>query len=46
MARVLDVIVVRTQVDQGSLIKCELISVLKLLDCGEQEDTVITIHFN
>ena len=46
MARVLDVIVVRTQVDQGSLIKCKMIGVLKLLECGEQDDTLITVHFN
>jgi len=46
IALLLDVIVLGTQVDQGSLIKCNLTGVLKLLDCGEQGDTVIAVHFN
>ncbi|MFB3058047.1 MAG: inorganic diphosphatase, partial [Ignavibacteriaceae bacterium] len=41
-----EVVVLKTKVDSGSLIKCEMICVLKLLDCGEQDDTVIAVHFN
>lgn len=40
------VIVLLTQVDRGGIIKCEMIGVLKLLDIGEQDDTLIAVHFN
>jgi len=46
IALILDVIVLGTQVDRGSVIKCEMIGVLKLLDSGEQDDTLIAVHFN
>lgn len=40
----LDVIVLGEQVDRGSVLKCKLIGVLKLLDGGEQDDKLIAIH--
>jgi hypothetical protein len=40
------VIVLQTQVDRGSVIKCKMTGVLKLLDSGEQDDTLIAVHFN
>ena len=38
------VIVLLTQVDRGSVIKCKLIGVLKLLDYGEHDNKLITAH--
>lgn len=40
----LDVIVLGSQVVRGSVLKCKLIGVLKLLDGGEQDDKLIAIH--
>jgi len=40
----LDVIVLGPSVERGSVIKCKLIGVLKLLDGGEQDDKLIAIH--
>jgi len=40
------VIVLQTQVDRGSVIKRKMIGVLKLLDSGEQDDTLIAVHIN
>ena len=40
----LDVIVLRPSVERGSVIKCKLIGVLKLLDGGEQDDKLLAVH--
>lgn len=39
----LDVIVLGSPVERGSVIKCKLIGVLKLLDRGEQDDKLIAV---
>ena len=40
----LDVIVLGASVERGSVIKCKLIGVLKLLDGGEQDDKLIAVY--
>lgn len=42
----LDVLVIGPAVERGSILKCKLIGVLKLLDRGEQDDKLIAIGEN
>ena len=42
----LDVIVLGSPVERGSVVKCKLLGVLKLLDRGEQDDKLIAVREN